>query len=154
MHIGRLAIRVWGLVLLVSVGGLALIFLALWAIDEYSIRTGHYLFTDCDPPSLTEVMAREAVEMAAREVLGINAPKVKTVGFTRQEDERWPTFTGTFSVLLSDGITPPPTGSTYWLEGNGCGVEITDPSYRVVVNVGLPKNSPFSVRRGNDYQKF
>jgi hypothetical protein len=113
-----------------------------WAVDEYSIATGHYPFLACEPPSLTEEQSIKAMTMVAKEVLEIESPQVRSLGLSQVESERWPTFHGVFMVVEWG------RERQYDLLGNGCGVEITSPNANVTVNVTLPENNVYSIRRG------
>jgi hypothetical protein len=135
------------LLLAVAIAGLGLPLLGAWLLTEYSIATNTYPFMGCEPPSLTEEQAKDAVRMMAREVLGDMNPQIEGPNLRRTE-ERWPRFLGWVTVLKEGGET------IYAVEGNGCGLEIRDPGYEIVVVVSLPENKLFSVRRGSAYQRF
>ena len=124
------------LVMAILIAGLGLTLPFVWAfaLTEYSVRTNTYPFLDCSPPSLTRNTVEAVFHQIAADELGLQDPKATVSMFYRLEDERWPSFIATISVA---GVSY--EKRQYFVEGNGCGIEIRDPRYRTQVYVDLPE---------------
>ena len=128
--------------LLIGVLGLAAPFVWAIALGEYSVRTNTFSSLDCSPPSLTRSIVEIVFGQVADKELDLQDTKPTISTFYRVESERWPSFIATISV---EGV--PYERRQYFVEGNGCGIEIRDPSYRTRVYVNLPEKTVAWVKR-------